>query len=366
MVQSVGESVEEVIESVYQAAALPELWPDALERLSRLAGGAAGSLVAYSASGNVGHISSQGYRAAYDDYLVNGTQFENVRPRRVLERNHAGFLADHDVCTLEELEEDVLYNRFLRPHGLQWTAGTVVVSPSGDMLVIDVANARGSDPFTREGLDRLDLVRPHLARAALLASRLGLRAANDMTAALGMLGLPAMAVSQTGKIVAMNELAERLDDRFVVQASDKLALRAASANDLLQSGLQQSLASGTVRSIPLAADRVTKAAIIHVVPIRGAARDIFASATAIVLVTTVADKPLISVDLIMGLFDLTPAESRVARSLASGYSIEQTAVEHNVSTNTVRNQLRSVFAKTGMARQAELVGLLRQGMALSP
>ncbi len=58
------------------------------------------------------------------------------------------------------------------------------------------------------------------------------------------------------------------------------------------------------------------------------------------------------------LFDLTPAEARVARGLASGKAVDDIAVEGDVSPNTIRTHVRGVLQKTGCSRQAEVVALL--------
>jgi DNA-binding CsgD family transcriptional regulator len=44
--------------------------------------------------------------------------------------------------------------------------------------------------------------------------------------------------------------------------------------------------------------------------------------------------------------------------LACGETIEDIAEEHDISVSTARVQLKSIFAKTGASRQAELVALL--------
>jgi DNA-binding CsgD family transcriptional regulator len=64
-----------------------------------------------------------------------------------------------------------------------------------------------------------------------------------------------------------------------------------------------------------------------------------------------------------GLFDLTPAEARVARGITGCRTVEQLATEFGTSPQTVRSQLKSVMAKTGVNRQVELVSLL-SGAAL--
>jgi len=59
-----------------------------------------------------------------------------------------------------------------------------------------------------------------------------------------------------------------------------------------------------------------------------------------------------------GLFDLTPAEARLAREVAVGASMETAAATLGLSIETVRTYLKRVMAKTGTRRQAELAVLL--------
>ncbi len=98
--------------------------------------------------------------------------------------------------------------------------------------------------------------------------------------------------------------------------------------------------------------------VVHLVPVRRAARDIFTAAASIVIVTPVSRGEAPSATVIQGLFDLTPAEARVARLLAGGDSVNEIAAASSTSAGTVRNQLKAVFAKTGVSRQGELISLL--------
>jgi DNA-binding CsgD family transcriptional regulator len=58
------------------------------------------------------------------------------------------------------------------------------------------------------------------------------------------------------------------------------------------------------------------------------------------------------------LFGLTLAESRLARALLQGISPSQYALRQDLSQNTVRNQLKSIFEKTDVRRQSDLVNLI--------
>ena len=69
----------------------------------------------------------------------------------------------------------------------------------------------------------------------------------------------------------------------------------------------------------------------------------------------------ISIDNLVSVYSLTPSEAQVAISLANGHSIDDIAEGSNHSAHTIRSQLKSVFRKTGVSRQSELIKLLLTG-----
>lgn len=130
------------------------------------------------------------------------------------------------------------------------------------------------------------------------------------------------------------------------------------ADAMLHESLSQLDYQASPRSIPIIAAEETPASIIHVVPVRAAAHDVFTLASCILFVTEVSSPTIVSAEVIQGLFDLTPAEARVARGIAAGASVQALAIKAGVTVGTIRQQLKSVFGKTGVSRQAELVGML--------
>ena len=63
------------------------------------------------------------------------------------------------------------------------------------------------------------------------------------------------------------------------------------------------------------------------------------------------------------LYGLTPTEASIVGELINGRSVHSIGRTHRVSTNTLRTQLKSIFAKTGTQRQAELVSLVLRSLA---
>jgi DNA-binding CsgD family transcriptional regulator len=131
-------------------------------------------------------------------------------------------------------------------------------------------------------------------------------------------------------------------------------LRDALLRDALEKADQDEAPS--VRSFPVR--DANSAMVAHVVPIRGSARDIFSRCVAMLLLTPLTRPEAPPVELIRSLFDLTPAEARVARGLAAGQTVNDIASESGTSTNTVRTHVKVILTKTGYSRQADVVALL--------
>jgi DNA-binding CsgD family transcriptional regulator len=75
--------------------------------------------------------------------------------------------------------------------------------------------------------------------------------------------------------------------------------------------------------------------------------------------------PIPSEPLLRRLYNLTPAEARLAQALARGDSLEQVAQVLNVKMTTARTQLAAIFSKTRTSRQARLVAILSRLAHLS-
>ena len=94
-------------------------------------------------------------------------------------------------------------------------------------------------PVAAEAVGFLDSLRPHLARAALLASRLGLERARAMTEALQKVGLPAAVLKSRGKVHATNALFEALMPDLIDDQPSRLVFSDAAVHRLFLAGLDR-------------------------------------------------------------------------------------------------------------------------------
>ncbi|MNO83413.1 Bacterial regulatory protein, luxR family [compost metagenome] len=78
----------------------------------------------------------------------------------------------------------------------------------------------------------------------------------------------------------------------------------------------------------------------------------------VVYVRDAVGKPLLSTAMTRKVFGFTPSETSLAMELANGLSLEEAANALGIRRNTARAHLRSIFCKTGVRRQTELVRML--------
>ena len=90
-------------------------------------------------------------------------------------------------------------------------------------------------------------------------------------------------------------------------------------------------------------------------------------ASAVLALVTIAARPhqvTMRQEVLRDLYRLTEAEARVVNGLVNGQALNEIADELNVSKNTIRSQLQSIFSKTQTRRQSELVNLILTGVAV--
>ncbi|MGE0237264.1 MAG: helix-turn-helix transcriptional regulator [Parvibaculaceae bacterium] len=358
-----ADSRSQLIDHIYEAAFVPELWPDALQILCDASNSASATLLALRDGGEARFLATDYFRDTLAAYHAQGGLRQSAAISYCLTASCPSFVHEADFIPRDVLERDGERRQMMEAAGLAGQVGTIIPMPTGEFVTITFERWRDNDRPASAVLALLDGVRPHLARASLISVRLGLERAQTTVSALEAIGLPAAVLSATGRILAANRLLEGLDRSFLAAAHGRLTLANAAANGLFQDALAAIDHAGepVVRSIPVPAhDEEGEAAVLHVLTLRRAAHDIFSGANILVAVTAVAASTLVpSPTLLTGLFDLSPAEAQLASALASGMTLKEAAVERGISIKTGRGYLERVFAKTGTRQQSELVALLK-------
>jgi len=280
--------VDPLINEIYEAAILPEKWQGVLDRLAEMAD-AEGTLLFAAGPGLPRWISSEAIQSTMSEWTQSKWFLDNPRGQRLVPINEPRFLTDFDALTIEEIDASDFYTELLRPRGLGWCVGTAIRSPSGDILVFSIEKAHKKGPVPRAVAEELDDLRPHLARAALLSGRLGLERAKTAVATLELIGLPAAALTATGRVISANAGFLASAPRIRVGAGNTVQFESGPAQALLMEAISNVSNSqvGFGRSIPVGGTKSEPPFVAHVVPLRGAGLDLFTGALSIIFLTPV-------------------------------------------------------------------------------
>jgi len=348
----------EVVDRIYEAAIVPELWPQTLHAFATSVGGVGSALYVPDPAGMRSALSPD-IVAMSEAFLTDRMYENNRRVAAVLARRHPGFLREIDIYSRAECDADPLH-RWLQGWGLGWGAGTAVHATTGETLMLTIERAYRKGPLTDDEVGQADALRPHLARAATVSAQLHLERARAAVATLEAIGVPAAVLRSRGAVMAANDRLRELSPPLVWRAGDRIAFRASAASRIYEAALAggPERPSRPVWSFAVPAIGEASAMAAHLLPIRRAANDIFAGATWLLIAIPVTRPAAPDAGLLQSLFDLTPTEAEVARALTAGGTVEEIGRRRGVGYQTVRSQLNAVLAKTGAARQADLVALL--------
>ena len=155
-------------------------------------------------------------------------------------------------------------------------------------------------------------------------------------------------------LIADNGLALSRDQKINLRSPEQMA--ALNARILDASNMQQPTKSDTIMTVNKRDDSLPW--ILEIIPLSNLSGDMEASFQGAAIFITDPDREdVISTKGMEALFNLTPAESEVCALLTRGMKIEDVAESRNVSTATVRSQVKDLFSKTNSNSQIDLVRL---------
>ena len=232
---------ENLVDRIYEAAFVPEKWPDVLDTIAAQAGSASGAVLSINGSDPPRWRATALVQDALHNYVTTGQWRNCERPMKMLSMNHAGFLRDDDFLTPEQIERDpARAARIAVSLGSQ--VGTLVAMPSSEIVGFTFERWIEDGRHDQDSVAFLDGLRPHLARAGLLAARLGLERAQTAVKTLEAIGLPAVVLTGSGRMLAANGLLEKSSDFFLPAAHGQLIIADLGADKLFR---QRSTGTGS-------------------------------------------------------------------------------------------------------------------------
>ncbi len=202
----------------------------------------------------------------------------------------------------------------------------------------------------------------HLIEIAAVARSRG--SGTSPTAALNAMRLPAIALDRDGYVADVNVAADAVFDSNIKIKDRRLYIRDPDSRALLKEAIDQLNTSPRAYSLalePVIVPRKDKLpVIVRIWPFEGPATTPGQDVCALLTLNALGPRPGPPASILAKTFRLTPSEAKLACIIARGAPPDIAARELNISRETARNQLKSVFAKTDTHRQSELVALLLQ------
>ncbi len=216
------------------------------------------------------------------------------------------------------------------------------------------------ESFTAEDRARFQELVPHLRIAVSLFEKQQFAGAEHalLSSATDGLGLALLVLDRQCRLVSSNALAQQIlaEGEGLRRAGTEVRFESQALRRKVEQLLQSGNLDGAVTRFrvprPEHGDLVATARAIDLPAIHSGT-----GALALFLARPGNDLTL-EPDTIRDLLGVTPAEARLCAALAQGNSLVQAAQQLGVAHNTAKAQLRSIFAKTQVHRQAQLVNLL--------
>jgi hypothetical protein len=188
---------QDLVDRIYESSVVPELWPEVLRDVGRLAEAGASLFVT---KGDVtSWTASKREYEATAIFVKEGWFWRGQIAARHFAARHAGFLTDLDLFTRDELDQEPIYRDMWSQYGVGWSVATAIPIPTGENLSLVLMRRTERGPVERAVVQKLDELRPHLARSALMSARLQLERARIASETLAALGLPALVLNEQGQ-----------------------------------------------------------------------------------------------------------------------------------------------------------------------
>lgn len=322
---------------------------------------------------------------AADSELAYIRTYHAVDPRVpvVLARPQGNWLYDQDEFAVETFSTNAYYSELLMAAGGCFSAGTKLFDSPEEVYLIAFVSRLSSLGFEPHHRQYLQSIAYHLQQAAAMyqQSRQRLTQAFTGSELLQRMGRPAWLLTLERGVSFANERAKTylfehnafllVRDRLVAQdrRTDEALDEAFKAitRDIEAGGIPQRrvvrLAEplapraipGTGRAAGPSA-HIGTAAISLTAFVPSASMFAFGTQVQILLIVHSTAEPRAPDTLLWeAAFDLTPAQSRVAREIFSGGSVKQIAAALRVGQSTVKSHLSDLFLKTGTQRQSDLL-----------
>jgi DNA-binding CsgD family transcriptional regulator len=283
-------------------------------------------------------------------------------------------VALEDVLPDKDLVMSDYYLHYLEPIGLFRILGVDTAEPGGMLARLRFSRRHSEPRFRKRERELLALLTPHIRRAIEIYAKLNRTTSErDVYAgAVSQLSVASIILDEQGRLLTTNTVGRALlesgqglslrEERLHIEGRDINKELQQALTTIIRAQLRGETSVVKALRVPRPGGRSDLGLVIRPVPASQWSEG-QSSPSVAVFVSDPDLQDSTSHQILGELFDLTPAEANLATLLARGLSLAQVSAAQGTSQHTARAQLKSIFAKTGVSRQAELVRLVLKSVA---
>ncbi|MGR5237568.1 helix-turn-helix transcriptional regulator [Vibrio alfacsensis] len=250
-----------------------------------------------------------------------------------------------------------------------------IATSDGGIVKLRITRPESDPNFTAEDKAQCQMLVPHLKRALDIHQQLdrSYSLGSMYNEAISRLSIATVQIDESGRVLEQNLFASELlmrEDGLKIQGG-KLTAHYPNDNRELKQLIQTSFKMVSQSDRPILPEAMSVArpsgevnlgVVVEVIP-SPAWQNGTGHGKAVVYIRDSVAKSQASSHVAKKIFGLTTAETALTLELANGLSLEEAAERLNIRRNTARAHLRSIFSKTGVRRQTELVRILLNSVA---
>jgi DNA-binding CsgD family transcriptional regulator len=357
------------IDVIYESALDADLWPRAMRAVAASVGAtAAGHVIVDPVAGRITDCATFDIQPSFRKQYVEYYAEKEVRLAPALAHPLGVALTEGMLIDSSDLKRSEIFNDLLLPCDIPFFMMTWIRRGAEAFETVAVEGSRTHGAFDSQARARFALLIPHLRRALALRATLGaITFKTDVFASIvDALSFGVVVLDSRGHVLESSKVASAILSGPTGLSCLQMRIRALDRNDdsRLQKAISATLRGSTSGAVPGATLAVTKPRggrpfVITVVPVRPSYDALgVAGAAALLFIVDPDRRATLGGASLATLYRLTPAEIRLATTLFQGMSLREAADQLQVSLNTCKTQLKSIYVKTATRSQADLIKLL--------
>ncbi|HEY8570916.1 MAG TPA: helix-turn-helix transcriptional regulator [Phenylobacterium sp.] len=287
----------------------------------------------------------------------------NARVRTGLLAREMADTIDPEFATDEDLRSAVY--KLYRKYGINQSCQTTLVRQPGFVVGMAVLQGEKEGPVQAPARRAFRTLAGHARAAIALQVAMEEQAPELIAGGFESVNVAAFICDRNGFVRALTPSAEKIVSQQRHLSLARGRLKAATAKDETRLARAIAEAGAPWPAIPVSqellihAPGVSRPLQLQVAPLPK--RDhAFRFHAATLVVARAARAPDERGAMLQSQYGLTPAETEIALALARGQSLGEISIRRGVAVGTLRSQLKSVFGKLGVSRQAQLAARVNE------